>query len=315
MPTEPTTLRPGPLATSPSPGSSTASSAAMATAPDELRDLGTGLDTLQSGGPQRHRDWSRVLLPLGAVLVLLVAWQLLVSLDLRRSDLVPGPLDVLASFGELWSTGLVQEAVGTSLQRGVIGFAISVAVGTVLGLLLGQVTVLRRAFGPLISGLQVLPSVAWVPVAIIWFGLTDATAYFVVLMGAIPSIVNGLASGMDQVPPQFRRAARVLGASRIETALLVVLPAALPAYVSGLKQGWAFSWRSLMAAEIIAVGGSMGYGLGSLLDQGRTLADMGMVMSAVLTILAAGILIELMVFGPVERRILRRRGLLEGSTR
>lgn len=319
MPTEPTTLRPGPLATSPSPGSSTASSAAMATAPDEQHDLEAGLDTLQSDAPRGRRplawDWSRVLLPLGAVLVLLVAWQLLVSLDLRRSDLFPGPLDVLASFGELWTNGLVQEAVSTSLQRGVIGFAISVAVGTVLGLLLGQLTVLRRAFGPLISGLQVLPSVAWVPVAIIWFGLTDATAYFVVLMGAIPSIVNGLAAGMDQVPPQFRRAARVLGASRTETALLVVLPAALPAYVSGLKQGWAFSWRSLMAAEIIAVGGSLGYGLGSLLDQGRTLSDMGMVMSAVLTILAVGILIELMVFGPVERRILRRRGLLEGSTR
>ncbi|QCU77142.1 ABC transporter permease [Citricoccus sp. SGAir0253] len=288
---------------------------APSTAPDELRDLGTGLDTLQSGGPVRRRDWSRVLLPLGAVLVLLLAWQLLASLDLRRRDLVPGPLDVLAAFGDLWSGGLVQEAVGTSLQRGVVGFAISVAVGTVLGVLLGQVTVLRRALGPLVSGLQVLPSVAWVPVAVIWFGLTDATAYFVVLMGAIPSIVNGLAAGMDQVPPQFRRVARVLGASPAETALMVVLPAALPAYVSGLKQGWAFAWRSLMAAEIIAVGGSMGYGLGSLLDQGRTLADMGMVMSAVLTILAVGILIELMVFGPVERRILRRRGLLEGSTR
>ncbi|NUL47434.1 ABC transporter permease [Cellulosimicrobium funkei] len=314
MPIEPTTLRPGPLATSPSPESSSDVPAAIAV-PEELRDLGAGLDALQSGGPRRNRDWSRLLLPLGAVLLLLVTWQLLVSLDLRRNDLFPGPLDVLASFGELWSTGLVQEAVGTSLQRGAIGFTISVAVGTVLGLLLGQVTVLRRAFGPLISGLQVLPSVAWVPVAIIWFGLTDATAYFVVLMGAIPSIVNGLAAGMDQVPPQFRRMAGVLGASRTETALLVVLPAALPAYVSGLKQGWAFSWRSLMAAEIIAVGGSLGYGLGSLLDQGRTLADMGMVMSAVLTILAAGILIELMVFGPVERRILRRRGLLEGSTR
>ena len=282
---------------------------------DELRAVEAGLDTLQSAGTSPRRDWSRILLPLAAVVVVLLVWQLLVSMDLRRRDLVPGPLDVFASLRRLWTEGLVQESVGTSLQRGLAGFLVSVAVGTPLGLLLGQVAVLRRAFGPLVSGLQVLPSVAWVPAAIVWFGLTDATAYFVVLMGAIPSIVNGLVAGMDQVPPQYRSVARVLGASRLETALQVVLPAALPGYVAGLKQGWAFSWRSLMAAEIIAVGGTMGYGLGSLLDQGRTLSDMGIVMSAVLIILAVGILVELLVFGPVERRLLRRRGLLAGSTR
>jgi NitT/TauT family transport system permease protein len=139
--------------------------------------------------------------------------------------------------------------------------------------------------------------------------------YFVVLMGAIPSIVNGLISGIDQVPPQYRSVAKVLGASRAELALQVILPAALPGYVAGLKQGWAFSWRSLMAAEIIAVGGTLGFGLGSLLDQGRTLSDMGVVMSAILTILVVGILIELSVFGPIERRMLQRRGLLTGGTR
>ncbi|WP_262104905.1 ABC transporter permease [Arthrobacter sp. Marseille-P9274] len=282
---------------------------------DELRAVEAGLDTLQSAGMSPRRDWSRILLPLAAVVVVLLVWQFLVSMDLKRRDLVPGPLDVFASLSRLWTEGLVQESVGTSLQRGLAGFLVSVAVGTPLGLLLGQVAVLRRAFGPLVSGLQVLPSVAWVPAAIVWFGLTDATAYFVVLMGAIPSIVNGLVAGMDQVPPQYRSVARVLGASRLETALQVVLPAALPGYVAGLKQGWAFSWRSLMAAEIIAVGGTMGYGLGSLLDQGRTLSDMGIVMSAVLIILAVGILVELLVFGPVERRLLRRRGLLAGSTR
>ncbi|WP_430296357.1 ABC transporter permease [Sinomonas sp. B1-1] len=281
----------------------------------ELRALEAGLDELQSDTVRRRRDWSRALLPLAAVVVLLLAWQLYVSLGLKRRDLVPGPLDVLGSLAQLWGEGTVQEAVWTSLQRGLLGFAVSVVVATPLGLLLGQVKTLRRAFGPLISGLQVLPSVAWVPAAIIWFGLTDATVYFVVLMGAIPSIVNGLVSGIDQVPPQYRRVATVLGASRTELALQVILPAALPGYVAGLKQGWAFSWRSLMAAEIIAVGGTMGFGLGSLLDQGRTLSDMGVVMSAILIILGVGVLIELAVFGPVERRLLTRRGLLAGGTR
>jgi NitT/TauT family transport system permease protein len=281
----------------------------------ELAAIEAGLDELQSDTVRRSRDLSRVLLPLVAVVLLVLAWQLYVTLGLKRRDLVPGPLDVAASLGQLWSEGRAQEAVVTSLQRGLLGFAVSVVVATPLGLLLGQVKTLRRAFGPLISGLQVLPSVAWVPAAVIWFGLTDATVYFVVLMGAIPSIVNGLISGIDQVPPQYRSVAKVLGASRAELALQVILPAALPGYVAGLKQGWAFSWRSLMAAEIIAVGGTLGFGLGSLLDQGRTLSDMGVVMSAILTILAVGILIELSVFGPIERRMLQRRGLLTGGTR
>jgi NitT/TauT family transport system permease protein len=283
---------------------------------EEMRSLEAGLDSLQSDAVERRRiDFSRVLLPLAAFIVLLLAWQFYVSLGLRRRDVVPGPLDVLGSLGALWQAGTAQEAVLTSLQRGIFGFAVSIVVGTPIGLLLSQVRILRRAFGPLISGLQVLPSVAWVPAAIIWFGLTDATVYFVMFMGAIPSIINGLIAGVDQIPPQYRRVGQILGASRWEMAINVVLPAALPGYVGGLKQGWAFSWRSLMAAEIIAMGGSLGFGLGSLLEQGRQLSDMGIVMSAILVILFVGIAVELLVFAPVEKRLLRRRGLLVGSTR
>ncbi|MES2866658.1 MAG: ABC transporter permease subunit, partial [Actinomycetota bacterium] len=207
------------------------------------------------------------------------------------------------------------EAVFTSLERGVVGFLIAIVVGTPIGLLLAEWKLLRRAAGPLITGLQVLPSVAWVPAAIIWFGLSDATVYFVILMGAIPSIVNGLLSGIDQVPPQLRRVGTVLGASRWQLATVVVLPAALPGYFAGLKQGWAFSWRSLMAAEIIAFGGSIGFGLGAMLQQSRDLADLAGVLTAILLILAIGILIELVLFGPLERRMLRNRGLLLGGSR
>lgn len=283
---------------------------------EDIRSLEAGLDSLQQDVKSKRRpDLSRILLPVAAFLVLILAWQFYVSLGLRRRDLVPGPLDVLGSLGQLWKEGTAQEAVWTSLQRGLIGFAVSIVIGTPIGLLLSQVKVLRRAFGPLISGLQVLPSVAWVPAAIIWFGLTDATVYFVMFMGAIPSIINGLIAGVDQMPPQYRRVGKILGASRFELALNVVLPAALPGYVAGLKQGWAFSWRSLMAAEIIAMGGSLGFGLGSLLEQGRQLSDMGIVMSAILIILVVGIAVELLVFAPIEKRLLSGRGLLAGSTR
>ncbi len=281
---------------------------------DDLRSLEAGLDRLQTfegRGPGRWRRFaSSVLPPLVFIALLIVVWQLYVVIAQPRPDMVPGPLDVLAAMGDAWQSGRLQEAVITSLERGVVGFLIAIAVGTPLGLLLAEVRPLRRAVGPIISGLQVLPSVAWVPAAIIWFGLSDATVYFVILMGAIPSIVNGLIAGVDQVPPQLRRVGTVLGASRWQLATAVILPAALPGYVAGLKQGWAFSWRSLMAAEIIAVGGTIGFGLGSMLQQSRELADLAGVLATIILILGIGILIELLFFGPVERRMLKRRGLL-----
>lgn len=287
---------------------------AAASAHDDLRSLEAGLDRLQTDPEQAPGRWRRlassVVPPVVFVLLLLVVWQLYVVIAEPRPDKVPSPLAVWDALGLAWETGRLQEAVATSLERGIAGFLIAIVVGTPIGLLLAEVRAIRRAVGPIISGLQVLPSVAWVPAAIIWFGLSDATVYFVILMGAIPSIVNGLIAGIDQVPPQLRRVGTVLGASRLQLATSVILPAALPGYLAGLKQGWAFSWRSLMAAEIIATGGSIGFGLGSMLDQSRELADMAGVLATIILILAIGILIELVFFGPLERRMLRRRGLL-----
>lgn len=281
---------------------------------DDLRSLEAGLDSLQTTTDREAGRWRRfaasVVPPIVFVLLLIVAWQLYVVIAQPRPDKVPSPLDVWNALGLAWDTGRLQEAVTTSLERGVVGFLIAIVVGTPIGLLLAEVRPIRRAVGPIISGLQVLPSVAWVPAAIIWFGLSDATVYFVILMGAIPSIVNGLIAGIDQVPPQLRRVGTVLGATRWQLATSVILPAALPGYLAGLKQGWAFSWRSLMAAEIIATGGSIGFGLGSMLDQSRELADMAGVLATIILILAIGILIELVFFGPLERRMLKRRGLL-----
>jgi NitT/TauT family transport system permease protein len=281
---------------------------------EDLRSLEAGLDRLQTDQGHEPGRWRRfassVLPPLVFVALLIVAWQLYIVIAQPRPDIVPAPADVVTAMGDAWASGHLQQAMLTSLERGVIGFLIAIVVGTPIGLLLAEVRPIRRAVGPIISGLQVLPSVAWVPAAIIWFGLSDATVYFVILMGAIPSIVNGLIAGVDQVPPQLRRVGTVLGANRAQLATSVILPAALPGYVAGLKQGWAFSWRSLMAAEIIAVGGTIGFGLGSMLQQSRELADLAGVLATILLILGIGILIELVFFGPIERRMLRRRGLL-----
>jgi NitT/TauT family transport system permease protein len=287
--------------------------------PDDLRALAAGLDALQTDAASRPSVWRRirqsVLPPIICVIALIAAWQLYIVIAQPRPDIVPAPADVAAALGAAWETGQLQQAVLTSLERGILGFLIAIIIGTPIGLLLAEVKPLRRAFGPLISGLQVLPSVAWVPAAILWFGLTDATAYFVVLMGATPSVINGLIAGIDQVPPQLRRVGQVLGAKKWSLASLIVLPAALPGYVAGLKQGWAFSWRSLMAAEIITTGGTMGFGLGTMLDNSRQLSDIASVLATIIVILVIGILVELVIFAPLERRLLRGRGLLQGESR
>ncbi|QTE29940.1 ABC transporter permease [Pengzhenrongella sicca] len=311
MPSEPST--------STTSASTTSSSTASSSTASDVRSLESGLDALQTapaGGTRRGRRtlWT-ALAPLLALALLVAGWQLFVLTGIKPTYIVPSPLDVLTAFGAALERGDVQKAVLTSLERGVVGFGISVLVATPIGILVARVRWVRMAFGPLITGLQVLPSVAWVPAAILWFGLTDATAYFVILMGAIPSIINGLVAGVDQVPPLYRRVGRVLGANPLEQIRYVILPAALPGYVAGLKQGWAFSWRSLMAAEIIAVGGTIGFGLGSMLQQGREIQDMSVVLVAILLILTVGILVELLFFAPLERGLLRRRGLIAETAR
>jgi NitT/TauT family transport system permease protein len=292
---------------------------APAHAPDDLRSVESGLDALQSVDARPRGTARRVLRAAVPTLLLLVAlvaaWQVFIVVAHPRPDIVPAPADVAAAFATAWNSGQLQLAVSTSLTRGATGFVIAIVVATPIGLVLAEVAPLRRAFGPIISGLQVLPSVAWVPAAILWFGLSDGAVYFVVLMGAIPSIVNGLLAGVDQVPPSLRRVGLVLGASRRQLSTKVMLPAALPGYFGGLKQGWAFSWRSLMAAEIIATGGSMGFGLGSMLQQSRDLADIASVLATVLTILVIGVVVELLVFAPIERGLLGRRGLRPTGSR
>jgi NitT/TauT family transport system permease protein len=280
----------------------------------ELADLEAGLDALSVDVRQQTGWFTRfrrsILPPLVAVVVVLAAWQAFVAAGIRPTYVVPGPADVWSAFVEQWQDGNVAAAVWNSLRRGLVGFAVAIVVATPIGLLVGRVRLIRTAVGPVLTGLQSLPSVAWVPAAIIWFGLSDAAIYTVVLLGAVPSIANGLVAGLDQVPPLYLRVGRTLGANRLSSARHVLLPAALPGYIAGLKQGWAFSWRSLMAAELITFSPELGLGLGQLLDTGRQLSDMSLVMASILLILVVGIVVELLMFGPLERRVLRARGLL-----
>jgi NitT/TauT family transport system permease protein len=279
--------------------------------------ISAGLDALDTPTVHERSRWNRVaaaaIPPLVAFLIALVAWQLLWAAAFFPEYKLPAPAQVWHEFSKVLVDGQILDIVWTSVHRAVIGFMASVVIATPLGLLVAKVRLVRAAIGPLLAGLQSLPSVAWVPAAVLWFGLTDATIYFVVLMGAIPSIANGLVSGIDQIPPILPRVGHVMGAGRVASARLILLPAALPGYISGCKQGWAFSWRSLMAAEIIAISPQLGSGLGAYLKGESDVNSMPGVISAILLILLVGIGIELLVFRPVERRVLQSRGLSTAS--
>ncbi|ANW17533.1 ABC transporter permease [Streptomyces clavuligerus] len=283
----------------------------------DLAGLEAGLDALETvpaqRAPLRQVLVQKVLPPLTAVALVLVVWQFLVWAEVADEGSLPAPGAVWDSVQNLWLQGSLFEIVWTSVSRGLLGFLLALAIGTPLGLLVARVTFVRSALGPILSGLQSLPSVAWVPPAVIWLGLNNQMMYAVILLGAVPSIANGLVSGVDQVPPLFLRAGRTLGATGLRGTWHIVMPAALPGYVAGLKQGWAFSWRSLMAAEIIASSPDLGLGLGQLLENGRNNSDMPGVFLAILLILVVGIAIDLLIFSPLERAVLRGRGLLASS--
>jgi NitT/TauT family transport system permease protein len=279
-----------------------------------LARLEAGLDALDLGSTHDDQSvWKKrstaIIAPLVALGVFLVVWQLAFALELRPDYVIPSPAMVWDSFVAQWDAGQVLPSVRNSLSRGFIGFLLSIAIATPLGILVARSRAIRLAIRPILTGLQQLPSVAWVPAAIIWFGLTPTTIYCVVILGAVPSIANGLVSGIDQIQPVYLRVGKVLGFSGLQNITRVVLPAALPGYISGIEQGWAFAWRSLMAAELIAVSPDLGPGLGQMLEVGRTLGDMSLIVMSIFLILIVGILVERALFAPIRRRVFESRGL------
>ena len=279
---------------------------------DDLGTLESGLDNLETAHADRGSVkglLARALSPLIAIAVIIGIWQIIIWLQWQPDYIIPAPGQVLDALRAQAEQEILWSATFNSIRRAIQGFLIALVIATPIGVALALNRVLRSIFAPILTGLQQLPSVAWVPAAIIWFGLSDATIYTVVLLGAVPSIANGLIAGIDQIPPITLRAGQVLGARGLPRIWHIVLPAAWPGYLAGLEQGWAFAWRSLMAAELIAVSPALGLGLGQMLDVGRQLGDMALVLGSIAMIMAVGILIERLVFAPLRQRTLRSRGL------
>jgi NitT/TauT family transport system permease protein len=239
--------------------------------------------------------------------VLLALWAALAALRIWPRTLFPPPWEVARFLGRAIADGTLLGATFVTLFRLLLGYAIGLALGMPLGALASRSTLFRDTLGLLALGLQALPSVCWLPLALLWFGQTEAAMLFVVVMGTVWSILLAASDGLRSVPPIYVRAARTMGSKGLHTWTRVVLPAALPAFVTGAKQGWAFAWRSLMAAEIF-VTILTGFGLGQLLHYGRELHAMDQVLGVMLVIVAVGLLVDRLAFAPLERFLHARWG-------
>jgi len=238
---------------------------------------------------------------------LLAIWEALVRAGIWSPVLVPSPLEVGRYLAEAIGDGSLVAASWVTLKRLLLGYVVSLVIGLPLGLLLARFKFFQDTIGLLSLGMQTLPSVCWAPLALLWFGQTESAMFFIVIMGSLWSITLAMDSGVRSVPPIYARAARTMGSSGWHTWLTVILPASLPFVMSGMKQGWAFAWRSLMAAEIyITI--LTGFGLGHLLHFGRELHAMEQVIAIMLVIVVIGLLADKILFSPIERFMHRRWG-------
>lgn len=252
-----------------------------------------------------RRRWIAIARALAFFAALAVTWQIVARLRLWPDYLLPAPAGVAGALAAGFTDGGFVMAIAGSLRRLAIGYSVATVAGVGIGVLLAAVRWIDETIGVLVMGLQALPSICWLPLALLWFGLSEKAIVFVVIMGAVLSIAQATSDGVRNTPPIFTRAARNLGSRGWNLYATVVLPSALPSIASGMKVGWSFAWRSLMAGELLYTLP----GLGQLLMLGRELNDMSQVVAVMLVIIALGLFTDRVVFGSWERRIRRDRGL------
>jgi NitT/TauT family transport system permease protein len=285
--------------------------------PESLGQQVSGLDALELPvGPRigrARRLWNASWPKLAALVIALGLWQAVVWSGWKPEYVLPSPFTVFKELGQRIGDGTIVAAVGMTMRRAFLGFALATLIGVVLGSLVSRIAVLRSAVGSLITGLQTMPSIAWFPLAILLFKPTEGAIMFVMVLGAAPAIANGLIAGTDHIPPLMLRAGRVLGARDVALYRHVILPASLPSFLMGLKQGWAFAWRSLMAGELLVIIANR-HSVGEQLQNARELADGPWLLATMVVILVIGIAVDSLVFGTLDRAVRRRWGLIDPAS-
>ena len=273
-----------------------------------------GLDALDLAPASRAADprerlrraWAAIWPKLAAIALVWVVWEL-IHLTGWKKFVLPGPGVTLSNLWDQLGTGLLWHAIGDTLERAVVGYAVALVIGSVVGLLVARVPPVRAAIGSLITGLQTLPSAAWIPFAIILFGLNFSAIVFIIVMASAPAIANGVIAGVDYIPPLLLRSGKMIGLRGLGLTWHLVIPAALPTFVAGMKQAWAFTWHALLTAELLViVAGQPSIGVLFQADQDQT--DMPSTIAVMIVILILGVLVD-GAFGVANRAIRKRWGL------
>ena len=254
------------------------------------------------GLPER---WSNIVVPIAFLLVLVLLWEGIVRLGVWPPYSLPSPFSVFDKLVNGVGDGSIFKAVALSMKRMLIGFVASLVMGITLGIAIARFKLVEQTLGSLVTGLQALPSICWLPIALIWFGLSDQAIIFVVILGSMMAITQSTADGVKNTPTLLLRAASSLGARGPVLYTKVILPASFPYMITGMKLGWSFAWRSLMAAELLF----FTPGLGHLLEVGRQFNDIAQVMAMMIIIVLAGLVVDRLVFVRLESIVRKRWGL------
>ena len=238
-------------------------------------------------------------------ILIVVVWQLISMSNVWPNNIFPSPYEVGQDLVYTAADGSLFFGIGTSILRLLVGLAIAIGGGVVLGIFMARVETVNQTIGSLVLGLQSIPSVAWVPLGILWFGLTDAGIIFVTAIGAIFAVTINTYTGVKNINPHFVEAARNMGAKGTQLVTNVLIPAAFPYMISGFKQGWAFAWRGVIGAELLF----SFLGLGFLLNVGRQLNDVSQVIAIMLVIMFIGVVIDGVIFKRLENKVMSRWGL------
>ena len=290
-----------------------AGAAGLAAAMDPEASALAGLDSLDAVPVRKHpwtarNIWAAVWPKLLAIALVLGVWEL-IHLSGWKQYVLPGPAPVFANLWHQMQHAELWQAIEITMRRAIIGFALSVLIGAVIGALASRIKPLRAAIGSMITALQTMPSIAWFPFAIILFGATTSAIVFVIVLGSAPSVANGLMTGVDYIPPLLLRAGKTMGLRRVSLYRYLILPASLPSFVAGLKQAWAFAWRSLMAGELLVI--IIGQpSIGALLNAFQDQSDMTSAIAIMIVILALGLIVDAL-FTKADAIIRRRRGMTD----
>jgi NitT/TauT family transport system permease protein len=242
---------------------------------------------------------------IGFYIILVIAWQAISMSDVWPNNIFPSPYDIVEDLTYMASDGRLFFGIGTTIVRLIVGLAIAITGGIVLGIFMARIETVNQTIGSLVLGLQSIPSIAWVPLAILWYGYGDAGIIFVTAIGAIFAVTINTYTGIKNIDPHYIEAARNMGAKGSQLITNVLIPAAFPYMISGFKQGWAFAWRGVIGAEILF---SL-LGLGYLLQVGRFTYDVSQVISIMLVIMVIGMAVDGFIFKKLEDKVMSRWGL------